>query len=61
LPARLRVALRKPFLPIAHHAEVDATAIQIHAADLHPHAGADAVADAGALAAQLLAGSSKRK
>src|SRR6218665_63329 len=43
------------FLPLPHHAKVDPAAVQIHAADLHPHPCANRIADAGALAAQFLA------
>ncbi|MCY1370899.1 hypothetical protein D9M69_580160 [compost metagenome] len=39
----------------AHEAEVDLATIEVDAAHLHPHPRADGVADAGALAAQLLA------
>jgi hypothetical protein len=38
-----------------HDAEVDLAAVEVDAADLHAHARADRVADAGALAAQFLA------
>ena len=54
--ARLVAAHQRPFaLAFAHHAEVDLAAVQVDAADLHPHARAHGVADAGALAAQFLA------
>src|SRR6218665_3997033 len=43
------------FLALAHQAKVDPAAVQIHAADLHPHPRANRIADAGALAAQFLA------
>ena len=40
-------------LTFSHQPEVNAAAVQIHPADLHPNAAAHAVADAGAFAAQL--------
>src|SRR6218665_3537096 len=43
------------FPALAHQAKVDPAAVQIHAADLHPHPRANRIADAGALAAQFLA------
>src|SRR6218665_352572 len=43
------------FLALAHQAKVDPAAVQIHAADLHPHPRTNRIADAGALAAQFLA------
>ena len=46
---------RTRVLAFAHQAEVDLAAIQVDAADLHAHARADGIADAGALAAQFLA------
>ena len=39
---------------VVNQAEIDLAGIQIHSADLHLHAGAGGVAQAGALAAQLL-------
>ncbi len=46
---------------VAHHAEIDLAAVQVDTADLHPHARAGGVADAGAFAAELLADLVERK
>src|SRR6218665_1335023 len=45
----------RQLLALAHQAKVDPAAVQIHAADLHPHPRANRIADAGALAAPFLA------
>ena len=48
------MARASQFLAFAHQAEVDLAAVEVDAADLHPHPRADGIADAGALAAQFL-------